>query len=166
MSSPLRSMHLVIRCGILPTKFTRYERVISSQTSWIILSNSFKFWGFFFSTAFFMIPQMFSIGFRSGELAGQSETVQWLEANHSRDDLEVWQVAPSCWNINPFGWSSWRLGQAFSRVSWYFWLFMVPRVKISLDFPLVLIAPQTITLGLNFGRPICGLVLLIFLPGP
>jgi len=46
------------------------------------------FLGLAFSTSFFLIPQTFSIGFKSRELTGQLETHQWHEGSQCEVDFE------------------------------------------------------------------------------
>ncbi len=46
------------------------------------------------------IPHIFSMGFRSGEFAGQSSTVTPWSLNQLLVPLAVWAGAKSCWKIN------------------------------------------------------------------
>ena len=64
---------------------------------------------------------MFSMGLRSGDCTGQFITVIFSSLNHCLTNLEVWQVALSCWNIHPLGIDNMsRVGiSAFSRMLMY-----------------------------------------------
>ena len=101
MYSPFNSIHFLILSGILLIRFvsifasiafhavfscsSRIETLVAPGISWIFCSS---------------IPQRFSIGERSGELAGHTPLPQKLIP----DDLsqfnvvaDVYGVAPSCW---------------------------------------------------------------------
>ncbi len=47
----------------------------------------------------FTIPHIFSMGFRSGEFAGQSSTVTPWSLNQLLVPLAVWAGAKSCWKM-------------------------------------------------------------------
>ncbi len=48
---------------------------------------------------FLIIPHRFSMGFRSGEFAGQSSTVTSWSLNQLLVPLAVWAGAKSCWKM-------------------------------------------------------------------
>ncbi len=59
------------------------------------------------------IPHRFSMGFRSGEFAGQSSTVTPWSLNQLLVPLAVWAGAKSCWNLM----SHWCLHRHFQHLT-------------------------------------------------
>ena len=85
--------------GIDSTKRMHKSLGISNQS----LCNSSFNWSTFVNLAsdnlWSIHDQIFSIGFKSGDFAGQSITVTFWSLNHTFTDLAVCAVAPSCWKI-------------------------------------------------------------------
>ena len=71
---PLAVMTDLIRSGMDNIKFVRVFGLILVQAAWSAFSNEAKFCGVYSShlSSYSRIDQRFSIGFRSGELAGQT----------------------------------------------------------------------------------------------
>ncbi len=59
------------------------------------------------------IPHRFSMGFRSGEFAGQSSTITPWSLNQLLVPLAVWAGAKSCWKMSERG-DSWCTDYSFS----------------------------------------------------
>ncbi len=70
------------------------------------------------------IPHRYSMGFRSGEFAGQSSTVTLRSLNQLLLPLAVWAGAKSCWKMKSA--SPWSLNEAWSALKfpgrWLCWL--------------------------------------------
>jgi hypothetical protein len=101
----------------------------------------------------FIIDQMFSMGFRSGELPGQSIMEKLCWHSNTIDNLLVWQGAPSCRNLVTPCISIQGNNFSLSTVM-YIWLFMVVwgggrKKREPLPF-LQLKQPHTITLRERF----------------
>ena len=122
----------------------RYSSLSPFQMSSLFLSKSWRFLGFRHSIVFF-INHRFSVGFRSGEFAGKDGILNlWLIIYFWWLFLyEVFSYLHLEWIIS----YTWQL---LSTLCWYFWLLIFPRLLIRRDFPLVLIAPQTMIPGSNF----------------
>ncbi len=66
------------------------------------------------------IPDRFSMGFRSGEFAGQSSTVTPWSLNQLLVPLAVWAGAKSCWKMNQHLHKACQQKEAWkcSKISW------------------------------------------------
>lgn len=91
-------------------------------------------------------PQMFSIGLRSGEHAGQSRTsIEWA-LKKSFVDLLACTEALSCWKIQFWSAFSWRNGSKwFCSTCWYSWESTLADVNSIATFPPSWNAAYTIT---------------------
>ena len=92
MTSPDRSIHCSMRWGKERNKFAIQVCDRLTQISWIISSKSTRLLGLLFSTAIFISPHTFSIGFKSGKLAGHCVTC--FSRNHFSVYLKRCGVAP------------------------------------------------------------------------
>ncbi len=72
---------------------------MEAQVSLTVAFSSSTFFGLFFLIFLLTIPHRFSMGFRSGEFAGQSSTPTSWSLNQLLVLLAVWAGAKSCWNI-------------------------------------------------------------------
>ncbi len=73
--------------------------VVWKQVSLIAAFSSSEFFGLFFLIFLVTIPHRFSMGFRSGEFAGQSSTPTPCSFNQLLVLLAVWAGAKSCWKM-------------------------------------------------------------------
>ncbi len=71
------------------------------------LSKIFIFFGLLFLIVLLTIPHIFSLGFRSGEFAGQSSTPTPWSFNQLVVLLAVWAGAKSCWKMKSAFLKSW-----------------------------------------------------------
>ncbi|KAG9296845.1 hypothetical protein G9A89_006064 [Geosiphon pyriformis] len=81
-----------------PTNPIRVDPEIIRHSSSINCINWSQFSGIRFSTLFLTIAHKFSIGFKSGELAGQSRTLLILTAIKAWETLLLCFGSLSCWN--------------------------------------------------------------------
>ncbi len=72
---------------------------IEAQVSLTVAFSSSAFFGLLFLIFLLTIPHRFSMGFRSGEFAGQSSTPTPWSLNQLLVLLAVWAGAKSCWKI-------------------------------------------------------------------
>ena len=72
---------------------------------------------------FFTIPHKFSMGFKWGELAGQSNTCTWQFSHHACVDFAECGGARSCWKMNSLSPKSWSAAgtMKYSLVNWISW---------------------------------------------
>ncbi len=106
---------------LLGMEFTRASQVTTSQSWWML------------ETLRLMMPHRCSIGFRSGDMLGQSITFFFSKALVV---LEVCLGSISCWN------TALRPSLCFS-MSQYMLAFMVPSMNCSSSVPAALMQPQT-----------------------
>ena len=101
---------------------------------------------------FFTIPHKFSTGFKSGELAGQSNTCTWQFSHHACVDFAECGGARSCWKMNSLSPKSWSAAgtMKYSRMSWETAALTEDLRKQRSLTPADDIAPQTITDCGNF----------------
>ncbi len=71
---------------------------MEAQVSLTVTFSSSAFYGLLFLIFLLTIPHRFSMGFRSGEFAGQSSTPTW-SFNQLLVLLAVWAGAKSCWKM-------------------------------------------------------------------
>ncbi len=69
------------------------------QVSLTVAFSSSAFCGLLFLIFLLTIPHIFSLGFRSGEFAGQSSTPTPWSFNQHLVLLAVWAGAKSCWEM-------------------------------------------------------------------
>ncbi len=72
---------------------------MEAQVSLTVAFSSFEFFGLSFLIFLLTIPRRFSMGFRSGEFAGQSSTVTPWSFNQLLVFLALWAGAKSCWKM-------------------------------------------------------------------
>ena len=126
---PLHLMTFSILFGMELIRFLQICFGKSYQILEIILHNVSILVGFLFINCFDISDQIFSIGFRSGELPGQSRTVTFMFCRKFRVLTELCEGAKSCWNMNSL------LGNtrhshvdlmSLTMVCWYFSLLSIP----------------------------------------
>ncbi len=78
-------------------QFVALLRWYEAQVSLTVAFCSSAFFGLFFLILLLTIPHRFSLGFRSGEFAGQSSTPTPWSFNQLLVLLAVWAGAKSCW---------------------------------------------------------------------
>ncbi len=78
------------------------------------------FYSLLFLIFLLTIPHIFSMGFRSGEFAGQSSTPTPWSFNQLLVLLAVWAVAKSCWKMKSASLKSWSAEGSMkcSKISW------------------------------------------------
>ncbi len=80
---------------------------MEAQVSLTVALSSSAFFGLLFLIFLLTIPHRFSIGFRSGEFAGQSSTPTPWSFNQLLVLLAVWAGAKSCWKMKSASFKSW-----------------------------------------------------------
>ncbi len=80
---------------------------MEAQVSLTVAFSSSAFFGLLFLIFLLTIPRRFSIGFRSGEFAGQSITPTPWSLNQLLVLLAVWAGAKSCWKMKSGTLKSW-----------------------------------------------------------
>ncbi len=73
---------------------------MEAQVSLTVAFSSSAFFGLLFLIFLLTIPRRFSMGFRSGEFAGQSSTRTPWSFNQLLVLLAVWADAKSCWKMH------------------------------------------------------------------
>ncbi len=91
---------------------------MEAQVSLTVAFSSSAFFGLLFLIFLLTIPHRFSMGFRSGEFAGQSST-PW-SFNQLLVLLAVWAGAKSCWKMKSASLKSWSAEGSMkcSKISW------------------------------------------------
>ncbi len=80
---------------------------MEAQVSLTVAFSSSAFFGLLFLIFLLTIPHIFSMGFRSGEFAGQSSTPTPWSLNQLLVLLAVWAGAKSCWKMKSASLKSW-----------------------------------------------------------
>ncbi len=80
---------------------------MEAQVSLTAAISSSAFFGFLFLIFLLTIPYRLSIGFRSGEFAGQSSTPTPWSFTQLLVLLTVWAGGKSCWKIKSASLRSW-----------------------------------------------------------
>ncbi len=88
-------------------QFVALLRWYEAQVSLTVAFSSSAFFGFLFLIFLLTIPHRFSIGFRSGEFAGQSSTKTPWSFNQRWVLLAVWAGAKSSWKMKSASLKSW-----------------------------------------------------------
>ncbi len=88
-------------------QFVALLRWYGSQVSLTVAFSSSAFFGLLFLIFLLTIPHKFSVGFRSGEFAGQSSTPTPWSFNQLLVLLAVWADAKSCWKMKSAPLKSW-----------------------------------------------------------
>ncbi len=93
---------------------------MEAQVSLKVAFSSSAFFGLFFLILLLTIPHRFSMGFRSGEFAGQSRTQTPWSFNQLLVLLAVWAGAKSCWKMKSASLKSWLAEGSIkcSNISW------------------------------------------------
>ncbi len=93
---------------------------MEAQVSLTVAFSSSAFFGLLFLIFLLTIPHRFSMGFRSGEFAGQSSTVTPWSFNQLLVLLAVWAGAKSCWKMKSASLKSWSAEGSMkcSKISW------------------------------------------------
>ena len=127
------------------------SKSIDSHSSLEIAISSSLFDGFLLSTRALGIPQTFSIGFKSGDEAGQGKTSMLLSEKKRFVVFAVCGGALSCWKTNrPMCWRR-NQGRKWSPNNpWYPCAFSVPDTANKGLFLDTEMAPQNITFNGNF----------------
>ncbi len=106
-------------------QFVALLRWYGSQVSLSVAFSSSAFFGLLFLIFLLTIPDWFSLGFRSGEFAGQSSTPTPWSFNQLLVLLAVWAGAKSCWKMKSASLKSCQQKEAWSapkdlgkRVQW------------------------------------------------
>ncbi len=95
------------------------------------LSKIFFFFGLLFLIFFLTIPHIFSLGFRSGEFAGQSSTPTPWSFNQLLVFLSVWAGAKSCWKMKSAFLKSWSEEGSSPKFLNWFCLTILIRMRFS-----------------------------------
>ncbi len=100
---------------------------MEAHVSLTVAFSSSAFFGLLFLIFLLTIPHRFSMGFRSGEFAGQSSTSTPWSFNHLLVLLAVWASATSCWKMKSASLKSWSAEGSMKcsnffgkRVQWCF----------------------------------------------
>ncbi len=80
---------------------------MEAQVSLTVAFSSSAFFDLLFLIFLLTIPHRFSVGFRSGEFAGQSSTPTPWSFNQLLVLLAVWAGAKSCWKMKSASFKSW-----------------------------------------------------------
>ncbi len=80
---------------------------MEAQVSLTVAFSSSAIFGLLFLIFLLTIPHIFSMGFRSGEFAGQSSTPTPWSFNQLLVLLAVWASVKSCWKMKPAFLKSW-----------------------------------------------------------
>ncbi len=98
---------------------------MEAQVSLTVAFSSSAFFGLLFLIFLLTIPHIFSMGFRSGEFAGQSSTPTPWSFNQLLVLLAVWAGAKSCWKMKSASLKAGQQKEAWSapkflgkRVQW------------------------------------------------
>ncbi len=93
---------------------------MEAQVSLTVTFSSSAFFGVLFLIFFLTISHRFSMGFRSGDFAGQSSTPTPWSFNQLLVLLAVWACAKSCWKMKSASLKSWSAEGSMkcSKISW------------------------------------------------
>ncbi len=93
---------------------------MEAQVSLTVAFSSSAFFGLLFRIFLLTIPHRFSMGFRSGEFAGQSSTPTPWSFNQLLVLLTVWAGAKSCWKRKSASLKSWSAEGSMKcyKISW------------------------------------------------
>ncbi len=93
---------------------------MEAQVSLTVAFSSSAFFGLLILIFLLSIPHRLSMGFRSGEFAGQSSTPTPWSFNQLLVLLAVWAGAKSCWKMKSASLKSWSVEGSMkcSKTSW------------------------------------------------
>ncbi len=94
---------------------------MEAQVSLTVAFSSSAFFGLLFLMFLLIIPHRFSMGFRSGEFAGQSSTPTPWSFKQLLVLLAVWAGAKSCWKTKSAYLKSWS-AEGSMKCSKMYWL--------------------------------------------
>ncbi len=120
---------------------------MEAQVSLTVAFSSSVFFGLLFLIFLLTIHNRFSMGFRSGEFAGQSSTPTPWSFNQLLVLLAVWVGTKSCWKMKSASLKSWSAEGSMkcSKISWYSGAVTLVFKKHNGPTPADDIAPQIIT---------------------
>ncbi len=120
---------------------------MEAQVSLTVGFSSSAVFGLLFLIFLLTVPHRFSMGFRSGEFAGQSSTPTPWSFNRLLVLLAVWAGAKSGWKMKSASLKSWSAEASMkcSKMSWYMGAVTLVFKKHNGPTPADDIAPQIIT---------------------
>ncbi len=107
VGAPFALITASIRCGMEVISLWHCWGGVEAQVSLTVAFSSSAFFGLLFLIFLLTIPSRFSMGFRSGEFAGQSSTPTPWSFNQLLVLLAVWAGAKSCWITKSASLKSW-----------------------------------------------------------
>ncbi len=107
VGAPFALITASIQRGMEVISLWHYWGGMEAQVSLTVAFSSFAFFGLLFLIFLLTILHIFSMGFRSGEFAGQSSTQTPCSFNHLLVLLAVWAGAKSCWKMKSPSLKSW-----------------------------------------------------------
>ncbi len=107
VGAPFALITASIRRGMEVVSLWHCWSGMKAQVSVTVAFCSSAFFGLLFLIFLLTIPHRFSMGFRSGEFAGQSSTPTTWSFNHLLVLLTVWAGAKSCWKMKSASLKSW-----------------------------------------------------------
>ncbi len=107
VGAPFALITVSIRRGMEVISLWHCWGRMEAQVSLTAAFSSSAFFGLLFLIFLLTIPQRFSMGFRSGEFAGQSSTPTPWSFNQLLVLLAVWAGAKSCWKMKSASLKSW-----------------------------------------------------------
>ncbi len=118
---PFALMTASIRRGIEVISLWHCWGGVEAKVSLTVAFHSSAFVGLLFLIFLLSIPRRFSMGFRSGEFAGQSSTPTPWSFNQLLVLLAVWAGAKSCWKMKSASLKSWSTEGIIkcSKISWW-----------------------------------------------
>ena len=123
VASPLALMTASMQRGMLCISCWHSWGVTSFQQVLMASFSCSQVFGWCLCNFFFTIPHQFSMGFKWGELAGQSNTCTWQFSHHACVDFAECGGARSCWKMNSLSPKSWSAAgtMKYSLVNWISW---------------------------------------------
>ncbi len=107
VGAPFALITASIRRGMKVISLWHCWGVMEAQVSLTVAFSSSAFFGLLFLIFLLTIPHRFSMGFRSGEFAGQSSTPTPWSFNQLLVLLAVWAGAKSCWKMKSASLNNW-----------------------------------------------------------
>ncbi len=107
VGAPFALITALIRRGMEVISLWHCWGGMEAQVSLTVAFSSSAFFGLLFLIFLLTIPHRYSIGFRSGEFAGQSSTPTPWSFNQLLVLLAVWAGAKSCWKMKSASLKSW-----------------------------------------------------------
>ncbi len=152
VGSPFALITASIRRGMEVISLWHCWGGMEAQVYLTVAFSSSAFFGLLFLIFLLTIPHRFSMGFRSGEFAGQSSTPTPWSFNQLLVLLAVWAGAKSCWKMKSASLKSWSAEGSMkcSKISWLTGAVMLVFKKHNGPTPADDIAPQIITDCGNF----------------